>query len=144
MSDNPRPRPEGWAASEVLMWWQNKKRIVQIPAIRQGGVYVLKDCPPLRGVQKKDRPVVVVSKPQTTVAGGDHPHCRLLDQCRRGDGSGHHQATHDARHTPGCRTGLWSPCHAIPEWYLEVTRNYPTDYRGYVTDHRQRRQIDRH
>jgi mRNA-degrading endonuclease toxin of MazEF toxin-antitoxin module len=105
----------------------------QQPSIRQGGIYLLKDCPPLRGGDKKDRPVIVVSTPSKIGAPGE------LIRVVACSTSAHEETDPDvvnmptAQDTPICKTGLWKSCYAVPEWYLLVRRELLSDYLGYLS-----------
>lgn len=114
----------------------------QRPAIRQGGVYVLRDCPPLRGGAQKDRPVIVVSTPSKTGTPGEVIRVVACSTSADEETDLDIIKLPTADDTPSCRTGLWKSCYAVPEWHLLVRRELLTDYRGYVSGSKLRKVVE--
>lgn len=101
------------------------------PAIRQGGVYWVRDFPPLDGGQRKHRWVVVIDDPEYLKGGGDPVSVVACSTTVREDEADRVKLPSRAD-TPTCRTGLTQTCWAVPRWHFRLYRHRLTDCRGQI------------
>lgn len=97
----------------------------------QGGIYRLRDCPPLDGDECSDRPVVILT-PQSEIDSGENPLIAVGITTFPPD-------DHDAVWLPneadcGVRvmTGLSERSWALPRWMIWLYRSALTKPEGYV------------
>ena len=101
------------------------------PALRQGGIYHLKKCPPLDGGEPKDRPVIIVDdkatldalEPTVVVVA-----CSTTVQSEDADLI----EMPNSSNQPQCRTGLNKASWAVPRWFLVVDRARLDNYLGCI------------
>lgn len=100
--------------------------------IRQGDIYWLDDCAPLRGDRAKRRPVVVVSPTAVVETMPEVLTVACTSTAYPADVTAAIELPSRER-TPQTRTGLARRTWAVPAWVVPVRREDLTDYVGYLS-----------
>lgn len=98
--------------------------------VRQGDIYWLDDCPPLRGDVAKRRPVVVIAPTPHAAIAEELLVVACTSKVLPSDTDAIELPSREQ--TPQTRSGLTRRTWAVPRWWLPVRRERLTNYAGFI------------
>jgi hypothetical protein len=99
------------------------------PRIRQGDIYLIRNCDPLDGGVAKDRPVIVVRVP---TEGSGKPFAVVACSTQGSSSERDKVQLPDTGREPQTKSGLHQRCWAIPRWHFAVDASRLNERIGFI------------